>query len=145
MIKPKTITLPHEDGERTYIISKFPAVEGREIVAKYPLSSMPKIGEYKVNEEVMLLAMAFVGVPIEGRDEPQMLVTKALVNNHVPDWETLARLEWALLEYNVSFFGNGGSLPSFETILQQAPAWITKTLTPLLRQLSQAVKQPSTN
>lgn len=146
MTDNKEVTLPTQDGSvRTYTIFKFPAVQGREIVAKYPLSSMPKIGEYEVNQEVMLKAMCYVGVPLGDTGELQMLTTLALVNNHVPDWETLARLEMVLLEYNVSFFGNGVNSVSFETLIQQAPAWITKTLTPLFQQLLQAVKQPTTN
>ena len=49
MIQPREITIADQDGkERRYILSKFPAVEGREIVAKYPISALPKLGDYAV-------------------------------------------------------------------------------------------------
>lgn len=136
----KTFTTPK--GERTYILSKFPAVAGREIIAKYPLSAMPKLGDYAVSEETMLKLMAHVGVPREGM-APLELSTRALVDNHVPDWETLARIELAMMELNCSFFGDGRALSFLQGIAQQGKEWISETLTPLLAQLSKAGKPPS--
>jgi len=50
--------------------------------------------------------MAFVAVPrTEGGPLP--LSTRALVDNHVPDWETLARIEMAMMEYNEVFSATG--------------------------------------
>lgn len=143
LIQPKEVEIETQAGEkRVYIVSKFPAVQGREIIAKYPLSAMPKLGDYAVNEETMLKLMAFVAVP---RDEgaPLQLSTRGLVDNHVPDWETLARVEWAMMEYNVSFFGNGKGLTFFEAIAAKAQAYLSRTLTDLSAQLSQAAKQRS--
>ena len=145
MLQPKEIELTTQEGEtRTYVLSKFPAVQGREIVAKYPLSAMPKLGDYAVNEETMLKLMAFVGVPRDA-GEPLPLKTRALVDNHVPDWETLARLEAAMLEYNVSFFGNGKGSTFFAAIAQKAQAFLSQTLMDSLQQLSQPTKPPSTS
>jgi len=142
MIEPKEVTIETQGGEsRTYVLSKFPAIQGREIIAKYPLSAMPKLGDYAVNEETMLKLMAFVAVPQDGR-EPLKLTTRALVDNHVPDWETLARIEFSMMEYNVSFFGNGKGSTFLEAITQKAQALITKTLTDLSAQYSQKAKQP---
>ena len=145
MIEPKEVYLKTQRGdERTYIISKFPAIAGREIVSKYPLSNVPKIGEYQQSEEVMLKLMAFVGVPRDG-GEPLMLTTRALVDNHVPDWETLTRLEWSQLEYNTSFFGEGLNSDFFANFSHKAAQWISKTLMPLLATSSAAGKPPSKN
>jgi hypothetical protein len=146
MLEPKSIEIKTQAGvTRTYMLSKFPAVAGREIVAKYPLSGMPKLGDYAVNEETMLKLMGFVGaVPPSGGD-PIPLTTRALVDNHVPDWETLARIEIAMMEYNVSFFGNGRASGFFEGIAQKLPASLTKILTDSLRQLSEKNKPHSTN
>lgn len=144
LLETKPITLPTQAGAtKAYVLSKFPAVAGREIVAKYPLSNMPKLGDYGVSEEVMLKLMAFVGVQTAGGVQP--LATRALVDNHVPDWEVLARLEWAMLEYNCSFFANGLNSDFFASIRAKAPAWISQMLTASLGQLSQADKQPSTS
>jgi len=142
MIEPKEVTIETQGGEsRTYVLSKFPAIQGREIIAKYPLSAMPKLGDYAVNEETMLKLMAFVAVPQDGR-EPLKLTTRALVDNHVPDWETLARIEFSMMEYNVSFFGNGKGSTFLEAITQKAQQFLSKTLTDLSAQYSQKAKQP---
>lgn len=134
MIEPKQI----EVNGRTYIISKVPAVEGREILAKYPLSNIPKIGEYDQSEAVMLKLMAYVqtgeGIP---------LTTRALVNNHVPDAHTLVMIEKEMLEYNFSFFVRALSSGFFGSFSQKVEQWTSKTLTPLLEQLSQAAAQAS--
>lgn len=142
MIEPKEIEIENPDGSKSrYILSKFPAIQGREIVAKYPLSAMPKLGDYAVNEETMLKLMAFVGVPRDN-GEPLLLTTRGLVDNHVKSWETLARIEMAMLEYNVSFFANGKGSTFLEAITAKAQAFLSRTLTDLSGQLSQKEKQP---
>ena len=142
MIEPKEITVTTQKGEnKPFILSKFPAVQGREIIAKYPLSAMPKLGDYAVNEETMLKLMAFVAVPRES-GEPLQLTTRGLIDNHVPDWETLARIEVAMMEYNVSFFGNGKGSTFLEAITKKAQAFLSQTLTDLSGPLSQKAKRP---
>lgn len=143
LIQPKPVTITTMAGEqREYILSKFPAIAGREIIVKYPLSSMPKLGDYAISEETMLKLMAFVAVPLENGGQ-LALTTKALVNNHVPDWETLAKIEVEMLEYNTSFFSIGKiskGLKGFEGTLQ---ASVTRILTDLLARSSAAKKPPS--
>lgn len=142
MIEPKEVEIENPDGTKaTYILSKFPAIQGREIIAKYPLSAVPKLGDYAVNEETMLKLMAFVAVPRED-GPPLLLSTRSLVDNHVKSWETLARLECAMLEYNVSFFGNGKGSTFLEAIGKKAQAYLSRMLTDLSAQLSQKGKQP---
>lgn len=140
MIEPKEVEI---SGKR-FVLSKFPAVQGREIVAKYPLSAMPKLGDYAVNEEVMLKLMSYVGVPRD-TGEALRLTTTALVNNHCGDWETLARVEIAMMEYNVSFFGNGNASTFLEGIVQKAQALLSKTLMDLKAQSSPRAGPPSTS
>lgn len=145
LLSPIEKTIKTQLGEqRTYILSKFPAVAGREIIAKYPLAAMPKLGDYNVSEETMLKLMAYVGVPREGA-EPLLLTTRALVDNHVPDWETLARIELTMMEINCSFFGDGRALSLFQDIAHKGLGWISETLTPLLARSSKAEKPPSTS
>lgn len=145
MLEPKEITLKTQKGdERTYIISKFPAFAGREIVTKYPLSNIPKVGEYEQSEAVMMKLMAFVAVD-RPDGPPLQLTTKALVDNHVPDWETLMKIEMAALEYNISFFGKGAISGFFESISPKVATWISKTLIPSLAASLQAEKPVSKN
>lgn len=142
MIEPKEIEIENPDGSKSaYILSKFPAVQGREIIAKYPMSAMPKLGDYAVNEETMLKLMAFVAVPRDS-GEPLRLNTRALVDNHVKSWETLARIEMAMMEYNVSFFANGKGSTFLEAITAKAQAFLSQTLMDLSARSSQKGKQP---
>ena len=142
LLEPKEILVKTLAGEeRTYIISKFPAVAGREIIAQYPTSILPKIGDYALNEQIMLKVMAYVAVPREGK-EPLTLATRALVDNHVPDWETLARLELAVMDYNCSFFRSGAASTFFSALGNRAGKKITEMLTGLLASLSVPEKRP---
>lgn len=143
LLEPKSFTVTTQyKGDKTYTLSKFPAVAGREIVAKYPVSLMPKLGDYEVNEATMLKLMAYVAVET-GPGTTQRLENRTLVDNHVPDWETLARIEWAMIEYNTSFFGQGPGSTSLSDFGPKLKAWITSTLTDSLAQLLAKAKQPS--
>jgi hypothetical protein len=145
MLEPKPITIKNPDGtESSFTLSKFPAVAGREIVVKYPLSAVPgKLGDYAVNEETMLKLMAFVAV--ETANGQIQLTTRALIDNHVKSWETLGKLEIAMMEYNCSFFANGRVSTFFDGIAQKLPTLIQKILTDSFRQLSEKNKPPSTS
>ena len=145
LLDPKEITLTTRKGEeRTYIISLFPAIAGREILTRYPFSGAPRTGDYATNEAMMLKIMSHVGVPVKGRDMPLLLTTRALVDNHVPDWETLARLEKACIEYNTSFFEDGRVLNSSAALSAWTLPNLIEILTILLGNLSQAGERPST-
>lgn len=140
-LEPKQVEI---DG-CSFILSKFPAVEGREIYAKYTSSNVPKLGQYEASEAIMLKMMTYVQrIPADGSD-PVRLQTKALVNNHVPNWEILAKLEWAMLQYNFSFFQNGKALDFFEKLKVLAQSEVTKILTAFLGKSLPAGKQPSKN
>ena len=62
MIDAKEIEI---DG-KTFIISKFDAISGREIISQYPLTAIPKVGQYTANEALMLKVMHFVAVDVNG-------------------------------------------------------------------------------
>lgn len=136
LIKPKEVQIKDVDGvEKTFIISRLPATVGREILAKYPVANIPKLGEYQASAEAMQLMMAHVAVPMND-GTPLRLSTKALVDNHVTDGEQLLRLEFAMLEYNTSFFGQGGPSGFFEGLIKKYLPLIIKTLTDSLQQSS---------
>jgi hypothetical protein len=47
LIKPQTIKVKDRDGiEHSCVISRLPATVGREILAKYPVANVPKLGDY---------------------------------------------------------------------------------------------------
>jgi hypothetical protein len=150
LLEPKEVRIVTLKGdERVYIISKFPAVTGREIVCSYPISAIPKLNEYSANEAVMMKLMSFVGIPRAPQAgipaEPLLLNTRALIDNHVPDWETLVKIELEMMRYNTSFFQEGVVSTFCGNLIQKAMRSITPTLTPLLRQLSEIIRQRSPN
>lgn len=113
---------------KKFILSKFPAIAGREIVANYPFSGLPKIGDYKLNEATMLQLMCYVAVPVEG-GMPINLVTRELIDNHVGDWERLAQIEYEMMVYNCSFFKDGRASNFLDGLAQKAEVWISQILT----------------
>lgn len=129
MIKQKEVSLKNQDGvEKTFVLSRLPCIPMREVMAKYPVSNIPKLGEYRASEEVMLLLLSHVAVMVEGRAEPLRLSTSQLINNHVDDAEQLLRLEFAMLEYNTSFFGQGGGSNFFAGLIKTHLPLIIQTL-----------------
>lgn len=143
MLSPLEKEIELQDGTtKTYVLSKFPAIAGREIITQYPLSAIPKLGDYGTNEALMLKIMGYVAVPRDSGD-PLRLTTKALVDNHVPDCEALIRLEMAMMEYNCSFFASGRASTFLEVIAQKAQALISKMLTDSLAPSSPAEKPSS--
>lgn len=145
LIKPQTVKIKNMDGqEKEFIISRFPATVGREIIAKYPLSNTPKVGDYGQSTEAMHLLCRYVAVTLEDGSILRLEIP-ALIDNHVDDGEQLIRLELEMLRYNTSFFGLAGKFDSLESVLDFLAPWIIKTLMPLLQQSSQVGTQVSEN
>jgi hypothetical protein len=130
MIKPKAVTIKDGDGgEKEFFLSKLPAIPMREVMAKYPVSNIPKLGEYNVSKEIMLTLMSYVSVGIGDDGRMQPLSTESLINSHVITGEQLLRLEWAMLEYNTSFFGQGRGSTFFASLIKTHLPLIIQTLT----------------
>lgn len=137
MINPETITVTDATGgQHEFIISSMPAIDGRYVLSQYPLSNMPKTGDYGVSRDAMLVMMRHVG-KVQANGETLNLTSEALINNHVPDAEALIRLEIEMLKKNTSFFQNGSASGFLDYLLQKVgdslPS-IIKTLTDSLQQ-----------
>lgn len=144
LLNPKEITLQDRKGaSRIYILSEIPATYAREIVSQYPISALPKVGDYAINHEMMLKLMSYVGIPQKDK-APLQLTTRELVDNHT-DFKTLANLEIEMFRHNFDFFlpEDFSNLKSkYKTILT---TWITQMLTASLVASSQRNAPPSTN
>jgi len=126
-LKPKEVEIDTEDGVKTFVLSRIPAVQAREIITQYPLTALPRVGEYKSNEAMMYKLMAYVQVKTEtGTLIP--LSTMEIINNHCPTWEVLAKLEMGMIEYNTTFFQNGRSSSFLEAIAPKVRALISQML-----------------
>lgn len=145
LLRPKEIKITDDGVEKTYVLSKVPATYAREIVAQYPMTALPKIGDYSVNEQMMFRLMGYVGIAQKDGKEPLVLSTRELIDNHCVDLKTLATLEIEMFRYNWDFFlpedlSNLGA--RFRRILS---TFLTQILTESLRQSSQSGLPPSTN
>lgn len=142
LLEPKEMEFTLQNGTvKTFILSKFPAIQGREIVTQYPLTAAPKVGDYKSNEALMLKVLSFVAVKLPER-EPLRLSTMELINNHVGDYETLLRIEYAMMEHNCSFFGNGALSGFLDSMGARVNTLISQMLTTLSQRSSASDKQP---
>lgn len=115
MIKPHEITLKTLDGkDKNFIIHRFDCITGREILTQYPITGAPKLGQYDDNKKLMLKLLSFVKV-VASDGSQLKLDSETLITNHVPDTETLVRIELEMFKYNYSFFQSGGV---FEVLTQ---------------------------
>lgn len=132
LLNPEEVVISCGDGvERTYLISTLPYPVGRKVAALYPTANLPKIGDYKVSEEVMLDLFKHVAIQHEDGSQ-QRLLTMALIANHVPDAMTGLKLEARMLAKNFDFFGQGGISASLQRFLETRLPSIIRTLIPLL-------------
>lgn len=130
LIKPEEITVKDSDGgEKQFVISKLPATVCREILAKYPVSNIPKLGEYQASADAMKLLMSYVAVRVGDDGREQRLTSAALIDNHVTDGEQLLRIEFAMLEKNTSFFGRGNPSGFLDGLLKKYLPLIIQTVT----------------
>lgn len=144
LINPKEITITFEGEELKFNIGKFPATVGREIITQYPINNIPKVGSYLQSEEIMLKLMKFVERVYDDKD-PIPLVNKTLIDNHIPSWEVLIKIEAFVIDYNCSFFELGKVLSSLKEWKALAEPKNIKMLMDSLVSLSQAEKQLSKN
>lgn len=132
LIKPKTVEIQDVDGvSHSVTLSRIPYMPlGREIAMSGVLSALPKMGDYKISEDIAYKLMALV--EINKGDQSIRLNTKALVSNHILDPVLGARIEWAMIAYNFDFFGHGGPSKFLVDSLRKHLPLILQTLIPLL-------------
>lgn len=142
MIDEKTVKIELNGVSKNYILSKVPCIPAREIFSQYLTSATPKLGDYAVNQALMLKMMRYVQVDL-GENDKLALENETLVNQHVPDWETLVMLEKEMIVYNCGFFQNGKSSDILEKLMSNALSKITEMLTDSL-DVSFLAKKPNT-
>ena len=119
LIKPNLIEIKNIDGDiLKFNISRLPAIVGREIIAGYPTSMIPKVGDYKVNEALMIKLMSYVE-GYNGNDEPIALNGYHMINSYVTDTTTLMLLEFEMLKYNFPFLNFGKNKGFIENMTEK--------------------------
>jgi len=145
LIEPVEFKLACQDGkERVYVLSKVPAVEGREILAKYTGSAIPKMGDYGINEEMMLKLMSYVSAK-DKENKDVRLSNQTLINNHVRTTMDLMKLEDQMFFYNYGFFLREKVLNLFDAILQMVKEKLQEMSMASLRPSSLPERPLSTN
>jgi len=131
MINPETIEVEGKDKVvRKYIISDIPYLSGgREVSSQFVSTAVPKIGDYEANQKLSEIMFRHVAAVVDGREI--QLLTKDLVNNHVPDFITGIKIEEAMLEKCLGFSIAGKVREFRQGLEQKGPALIIKTLTTL--------------
>ena len=142
LIKPLDLTITDLDGiERAYRLGRFPAVAGLEIIAKVPSNVATLSKQLPHLRELVLQMCKYVAVDVptdDGGTHEVILSTQALIDNHVPDGQTLLRLMFELMRHNTSFFGSADQsvLDYLLARLVDSYPKVIQMLTPLLQQLS---------
>ena len=127
MIKPKALEIIDIDGvERKFIITRFPATVGMEILYRLPTSGVPNIGDFEALKVVRDDIFKYIYVTTDGGDIA--LTTHALIDNHVGDAETAVKIMGAILTYNYSFLGKIVSGGFLESVTAKIPAIASKLL-----------------
>ena len=135
---------------RKYWIGKVPWMGGgREILAEYIPSGLPKIGDYKKNENLArILYAAVVAIDDKGNHFP--LTTDSMINNHIPDVKVAMELEAAVFDKSTDFLILG-KVHEYRTAWSQTvdslaaslPTQFQKLLSALVSELTDSSKKKS--
>jgi len=127
-----------------FILSKFPASDGRDIICQYVPSGVPvkMVGDYAINRKMADRILSYVAVSLPEGNEVR-LTTVELIDSHCVSWERRIKLEFAMMEYNWDAFREGRISSFFGDFAQNITTWISSMLTASLGQLSQKTKPPS--
>lgn len=141
LLEPKQVEI---NGYK-FIISKMPCTVAQEVIFKLPTGLIPLISNFSQAEDMAYKMLSFCErVYTDGRPNVP-LISKALIDNHIPDFDTLIKLENECLTYNYDFFANGKLLGFLNKGLSLAESKASGILTDLLDKLLQAEKQPTSN
>lgn len=141
LLEPKLIEI---NGYK-FIISKMPCTVAQEVIVKLPSGLLPIINNFSQSEEMAFKMLSYCERVYEDGRSNAPLISKDIINNHVPDFNTLVQLESACINYNFDFFANGKAWNFLTKGLCLAESKLSGILTDLLDKLLQAEKQHSTN
>ena len=141
LLQPKEVEI---NGFK-FIISKMPCTVAQEVLCQLPSGLIPIISQFSKSEEQLFKMLSYCErVYTDGRANVP-LVSKTIIDNHVPNFDTLYKLEWEALQYNFDFFEQGKLLTSLQKVLSLAESRTSEILTDLSDKLLQAGVQLSKN
>lgn len=135
LLSPKEVTI---NGCR-FLISRMPCMTAQEVIVRIPAGILPLINQYAISEEMVVKMLSCCQRMYD--DKPNVpLISKEIINNHVPDFDTLLQLENECLKYNYDFFNQGKVLTFLAQGLSRVESSLSGILTDLLDKLLQAEK-----
>lgn len=135
LLSPKEVTI----NNCKFLISRMPCMTAQEVIVRIPAGILPLINQYMISEEMVVKMLSCCQRVYD--DKPNVpLISKEIINNHVPDFDTLLQLETECLRYNYDFFNQGKALTFLEKGLSLAESRLSGILTDLLDKLLQAEK-----
>lgn len=141
LIEPKEIEI---NGVK-FIISKMPCTVAQEVIFNIPSGLIPIISNFSKSEEQAFTMLSYCERVYNDDRGSVPLISKEIINNHVPNFDTLIKLEYECLQYNFDFFSDGRALNFLNSSLSLAESKLSKILTDLLLQLSPQGTPHSTN
>lgn len=136
LLKPKSI----EIKGCKFIISQLPCTAAQEIAVRLPQGLIPILGNFTHAEEMYIKMLSYCErVYDDGRHVK--LINKDIIDNNIPDFETLLKLEREVIEYNYGFFDIEKVLILLNDLLSRVESKASGILMDLLDKLSQAEEQ----
>lgn len=134
LLEPKTVEI---NGYK-FIISKMPCTVAQEVIFKLPTGLIPLLSNFSQTEEVAFKMLSYCERVYEDGQPNIKLISKTIIDNHVPDFDTLIKLEQECLQYNYDFFNDGRVLDFLNKGLSHVESRASGMLTDLLDKLLQA-------
>lgn len=130
-----------EIAAKRYRVKSMDVFDARRVAYEFPITMMPRIGDYAENEKLFRLLMKYVEVEISPNNW-QALTTDELIRQHVSP-KDFARLEREVVDFTTGFFSDGNASNIVLTIGEFIIERITKTLMVLSAEFLKADKQLS--
>lgn len=127
-----------ELNARRYRVNQMDVFDNRRVCMTYPLNLIPKVGEYKENEDMFRLLMKYVEVEIQGKWV--RLDNDELIRQNVSPMACF-ELEKEVIDLTTGFFSSGKLQDYTRDIVDTVLRNVIITLMNSLEQSSQAEKQ----
>ena len=103
-------------GGKEYILHRFPAIFGYEVLNRYGIVSEMLMSDYAKAEELIMRMLAYVSViPDNGANEIP-LKTRGLIDNHISNGKHIGEIVSELMNFNFDFFPDGETLSPAEQV-----------------------------
>ena len=135
LLEPKEIEI---DGFK-FIISKMPCTTAQEVLVNLPQGLIPILSEFTKYEKYIFKMLSYCERVYEDKSVP--LISKEIIDNNVPTFDVLYKLEFACLEHNYGFFGDGRALIFWNEVASLVKSNLSEILTDLSGKLFQAAEQ----